>query len=119
MVCVQSDSDVGESEGAVSATMIVVLVALLLVVLLVVLWLRDRSGAGSARPPSGASTTSTPAPTPASYPVQAHQPRSPVGLTTSDIAWAVCGGIWLFVVTSALVGLGVAAIVIVVLRTRG
>jgi hypothetical protein len=103
-----------------SATLVVVGVAVLLVVVFTGFWLWDRDPARLARRRSGV-PVSRPVPerVPMSEGPVAFPSRPAAPLTTSDIAWAVCGGIWLFVITAGVVGVGVAVAVLVVVRSRG
>ena len=100
-----------------SATTAVVLGGALVVLVLVGLWLRGGAPVRSQRS-EGVATPATPAPILPSRAVDPQfRPARP--LTTSEIAWAVCGGIWLFVISAGVLGVGVLVAVLWILHTRG
>lgn len=100
------------------AAMIVVLVAVVLSAGFIGLWLWDRDPERLARRRSGTRSSSalTPPP-PESRGIP--QARHAAPLTTSDIAWAVCAGLWLFLVTLAAAGVLVGLVVGIALCERG
>lgn len=100
------------------ATMVVVVAALVIVAALILLWFRDRRSLGSTGAASSVSVSSVPPQATLSRPIS-QPPRAPAAPSTSEIAWGVCGGLWLFVLTTGMVGLVGAAVVGFALHARG